>query len=587
MRMADSYDVVIIGAGLAGLALSRQLLLYSDKKILLIDRRSEIPPKKQKVGESTVQVSAYYYAKVLDLEEHLLTEHFMKYNLRYYWKTEGKPNDCFEHYSHAYIKKLSNICCYQLDRNRFEAEMLRLNLGNPNFTFCAPVTDLSVELSEAGPHAVGFKADGREVALNATWVVDTSGRGKVLAKQLGLAKENPIHHGTSFCWVDGLVNIDKLTDLSLKEIRLKKDRAQTGHTPFWLATNHFMGEGFWFWVIPLHHITSLGLVYDNRVFPRDRVSTVRKLIDWVCEEFPLFARDLPHRKILDQSSIKDFSYDCRQTISKSRWALSGEAGRFTDPLYSPGSDLISLHNTLITDAILTDDADELAAKCWMYEQLMEVFYQGTVPAYAMTYGALGDQEAFVLKYTWELSIYFAFYVFPFINDFFTDRRFLMSYLVKFSRLGSINRNLQSLISAYYEWKKARGQPAREPLFYDFAEIAPLRAAEKTFYKVGVSVEEARQILDAQLASINELARYFAAHIYSRALSDERVLANRSFIESIDLDNLRFNLEEMREHYSRHADSPDLYEWSFDASVLDCFRAEACAEPDETEVVIAG
>ena len=32
------YDVVIIGAGMAGLTLSRQLLLYTNKSILLIDK---------------------------------------------------------------------------------------------------------------------------------------------------------------------------------------------------------------------------------------------------------------------------------------------------------------------------------------------------------------------------------------------------------------------------------------------------------------------------------------------------------------------------------------------------------------------
>jgi hypothetical protein len=56
------------------------------------------------------------------------------------------------------------------------------------------------------------------------------------------------------------------------------------------------------------------------------------------------------RKILDHGSFKDFSYGCVQTIHPSRWAISGEAGRFTDPLYSPGGDLISVYNTLITDA---------------------------------------------------------------------------------------------------------------------------------------------------------------------------------------------------------------------------------------------
>ena len=403
---------------------------------------------------------------------------------------------------------------------------------------------------------------------------------------MDLGKENPIHHGTSFFWVDGLLNIDKLTALSPKEIRLKKDRAETGHSPFWLATNHFMGEGFWFWVIPLHHITSLGLVYDNRLIPRDRVSTVPKLIDWICEEFPLFARDLPNRKVVDQSSIKDFSYDCKQTINKSRWALSGEAGRFTDPLYSPGSDLISLHNTLITDAILTEDPDELAAKCWLYEQLEEAFYQGTVPAYAVTYDALGDQEAFVLKYTWELSIYFAFYVFPFINEFFTNRRFLLMYLSKFSRLGSINANLHAFISGYFQWKKTAERPVRKPLFYDFMNVAALREAEKCFYKVGVSVDEARQILDAQLANLRETARYFISHIYSMVLREKKALTNRSFVESIDLNNLRFAPEQMRDHYAKHAESIGTYEWSFDSTVLERFHTKPHEDPIENEVELA-
>jgi 2-polyprenyl-6-methoxyphenol hydroxylase-like FAD-dependent oxidoreductase len=587
MKTVKHYDVVIIGAGLAGLALARHLLLYSDKKVLLVERRSEVPPKKQKVGESTVQVSAYYYAKVLDLEEHLLREHFLKYNLRYYWKTHGRTNDCFEHYSQAYIQKLSNICCYQLDRNKFEGEMFRLNCENPNFTFRAPVTGLSVALSDGGPHSLSFNVGGEQFSLTADWVVDTSGRGKFLARQMDLGKENPIRHGASFLWVDGLVNIDKLTDLSSKEIRLKRDRAATGHTPLWLATNHFMGEGFWFWVIPLHGKTSLGLVYDNTIFPRDRVSSAEKLIEWACEEFPLFARDLPHRKILDKSSFKDFSYDCVQTISKSRWAISGEAGRFTDPLYSPGSDLISLHNTLIVDAILTADADELAAKCWLYEQVMEVFYQGTVPAYAVTYDALGDHESFVMKYTWELSLYFAFYVFPFINDLFTDRLFLFSYLGKFSRLGPINQQLQAFISAYYQWRKREGRPARAPIFHDFMDITPLRRAEKTFYRVGVSADEARRVLDLQLANLRELARYLVAHVYSVVLSDERALTNRAFVESIDLYRLCFDPAGMCEHYARHADLPGCYQWSFDVSALAHFHAGSRASLVESQAAFAG
>jgi hypothetical protein len=293
----------------------------------------------------------------------------------------------------------------------------------------------------------------------------------------------------------------------------------------------------------------------------------------VCQEFPLFARDLPYRKILAHSALKDFSYGCAQTIHPSKWALSGEAGRFTDPLYSPGSDFIALHNTLITDTILTTDKSELAGKCYLYELLMQSLYESLVPGYAISYDVLGDQEAYVLKYTWELSAYFAFFVFPFINDLSTNRRFVLSYLSKFSRLGAINKNLQSFISAYYQWKKSVRQLARGPIFHDFTALGPLRTAESTFYRVGVSVEEAIQLLDSQIANLRELARFIVVYISSVVLRDEHLLTNRSFIESIDLQDFHFDPDEIRHRYAKCSASIGLYSWSFDPRVLSQFRAE--------------
>ena len=576
--MREHYDVVIIGAGLAGLSLARQLLLTSDKTILLVEKRAEIPPQRQKVGEALSQVGGYYFSKVLDMEEHLLREHFMKYNLRFYWKSAERENACFEDYSQAYLRTFSNVATYQLDRNKLEAEFLRLNSQNSQFTFCASVADLEVALSDHGPHSLTCTMNGSNMAVQAHWVVDTSGRGKFLARRLGLEQHNPIRHGTSFLWVEGLVNIDKLTDRSPKEIRLRKERAATGHLPIWLATNHFMGEGFWFWVIPLQGKTSLGLVYDNTVFPRERVATPQKLIEWVCQEFPLFARDLPSRKILDHGSFKDFSYGCVQTIHPSRWALSGEAGRFTDPLYSPGSDFIGFYNTLITDAILTTDAGELLGKCQLYEYVMRAIYESLLPTYAVSYDALGDQETFVLKYTWELSVYFSFFVFPFINDLATHRLFALSYLGKFSRLGTINAHLQTFLSAYYQWKKAQYQPPLAPRFHDFTALGPLRTAESTFYRVGVSVTEARCILDAQLANLTELARYIVAYVSSVVLADERVLTNRAFVEGIDLQNIRFDPGALYDRYIPCAEVTESYAWSFDPFVLGHLQTEPHTVP---------
>jgi flavin-dependent dehydrogenase len=587
MQMSEHYDVVMIGAGLAGLSLSRQLLLNTDKTILVVEKHPTLPPKRQKVGESLVQIGGYYFSKVLDMEEHLLCEHFMKYNLRFYWKSSAHDNSRFEDYGQAYIRPFSNIATYQLDRNKLEGELLRLNNQYDNFTCLTSVRELDVKLHEGPtPHTVLFSHAGEQHTVQANWIVDTTGRSRFLSRRMGLNDGNSIRHGTSFLWVDGLVDIDKLTDSSLKQIRLKKERAEIGHLPLWLATNHFMGEGFWFWVIPLQGKTSLGLVYDNRLISHTDVSTPGKLINWVCNEFPLFKRDLPHRKIIDHGSFKDFSHNCAQTIHPSRWAMSGVSGRFTDPLYSPGSDFIAFHNTLIMDAILTDDARELATKCQIYETAMRSIYESLLPSYAVSYDVLGSQEAFTLKYTWELSVYFAFFVFPFINDLVTERLFALSYLGKFSRLGNLNNQLQVFISNYYQWLKTERQAPQQPLFNDFTAIDTLRRAERTFYKVGVSVQEAREVLDEQLDNLRELARYIVAYVSSVVLDDHSVLTNRDFVDGIDLQNINFSPDDMGKRYAQCQASDTPYAWSFDPFVMEQFRLAAQPAHQESMAIQA-
>jgi hypothetical protein len=292
--------------------------------------------------------------------------------------------------------------------------------------------------------------------------------------------------------------------------------------------------------------------------------------------------------VLHHTALKDFSHDCAQTISPARWALAGESGRFTDPLYSPGGDLIALYNTFITDAVQTDDEEELAAKCRLYEQLMKSVYEAYVPSYAVSYDALGDQEAMTLKYSWELAVYFAFYVFPFINDLFTDRRFLASFVCRFSQLGPVNRSLQTFVSAYYQWKKRVRSAPREIIHNDFMEVPALRNAEKTFYRVGVSVEEARRVLDEQLANLKEMARFVAAHVGAAVVGDPRALINRAFVEGFDLEHLSFDPAEMRGRYAACEDAPEIYPWSFDPAVLRCFdAATACAPvPPPEDVALA-
>jgi len=553
----SKYDVVILGAGLAGLSLARQLLLYSTKNVLVLDRLPQVPVDRQKVGEATVQVSGYYFSKILDLEEHLLREHLMKYNLRFYWKTPGRKNDSYEDYSQSYIRTLSNIASYQLNRNKIEAEMLRLNQQDPRFNLHCGISDLDATLSDSDkPHTLRYQMDGQQREIQAGWVVDTTGRAKFLSRRLGLTKQSPIRHGSTFFWVDGLLNIEKLTDISDYDRLTHKNRRMTGHLPVWLATNHFVGEGYWFWVIPLQGRTSLGIVYDKAKIPEDSISSPAKVIEWICREFPLFARDLPNRKIVDQGMFRDFAYDCRQTISPDRWALSGEAGRFTDPLYSPGGDLIALYNTLIMDAICTEEQSALAIKIRLYELLMWAFYEAYVPSYAISYDALGDQECYAMKYAWELTIYFTFYVFPFINQVFTDTTFVVPYLDMFARLGMLNNSIQTFITAYYHWKKDHPVERRDPGFLDFMFLDPLKKSEELFYQVGLSGAECMKRLKTGMANVERLGHFIAMHIYSQVLEDESLLTSKDLADTIRVDNLRFDPEQMRRECGHFSSAKD-------------------------------
>ncbi len=572
MRIAKHYDVVIAGGGLAGLCLARQLLRETDKTVLLVDRRPTVPGPHQKYGEATVQLSGYYFAKVLDLEEELLLTQLPKYNLRFYWKTEGTDPSQFENYSQAFIRKISNIPTYQLDRNKFEAVIFMLNARDPRFTFAGGVVPHAIRFGKDGDrHRLRLRAGERYGNVSCDWFVDTTGRGRFLARRLELRRPNAIRHGAYYMWCDGHLNIERLTDQTWSEQRTKPDRQALGHYPFWLATNHFSEEGLWFWVIPLRNRTSLGLVFEHGCVDPQEVNSQEKLTDWVCRHFPLFARDLPQRKILHFSGLADFSHGCAQTISAERWALAGEAGRFLDPLYSPGSDFIALHNTMIVDAVKSTDRGELEAKCRRSEQLVRALYEAFVPSYAQSYIALGDPEAYSLKYSWELAVYFGFYVFPFINDFFTEPRFVPGFLKRFSRLGRLNHSLQKLIADFYRWRMRECEPLPEKVFFDFMTFPALAAAETTFYRVGVSVEESRRVLDEQLGHLEPFALWIAAWIASRAIDEREALTDRAFVESLDIETMIFDPPALAARYAALAGSKGRYEWPFDPHLYEAFR----------------
>ena len=396
-------DVVILGGGLAGLCLAIQLKQQDPARaVTVLERRAGPAPEAAfKVGESTVEIGAHYFAHVLGLREHLESEQIRKYGLRYFFGNGSAAlHDCTE----LGVSRLLPTPSWQLDRGRFENFLgERARALDVDVRDGAIVRSLDLADNDAA-HMVGFEHAGTTHALRARWVVDASGRAGLIKRKLGLAEANG-HDANAAWWrVDGRIDLDAFCDDPGWRERFAPAQR-------WKSTNHLCGPGYWFWLIPLASDShSLGIVCDAKMHPLDTMNSHDKAMAWLRRHQPRAARALedPKHALQDFLFLRHFSHGCKQVFSAQRWALTGEAGVFLDPFYSPGSDFIGISNSYICELIRQDFAGEpIAAHAEIYQQLYFSFYENTLSLYQDQYPIFGHPLAMPAKILWDYAYYWS------------------------------------------------------------------------------------------------------------------------------------------------------------------------------------
>ncbi len=357
------YDVVIMGAGFAGLCQARHLMLnVPGVKVALVDPRPEKRSHKDlKIGESTIEIAALFLSKELGLHEYLIENHAPKKGLNFHWSKNGGAGqtETIDDYYHVWSNRQVPIPSFQINRARFEEDLLKMNREMGAVFYHGRVVDVDLTPKDVAK-TVSIKAGGENLELKAKHVIDAAGRKFIIGRKtdnLVFEPENLMGLNTGSAWMR-IKNVDR----TIFHDGYDPTGASTSH---YYSTNHFFGRGHWLWMIPTDTESgelSIGTIHHHQELPASQVNTEAKFRTFLQNNHAVLDR------LIDSGETVDFQYRSRLAhtsktmFSEDNWYVLGDAAYIFDAFYSFGTTTVALAIEGITEIVRAKLAGEADAE---------------------------------------------------------------------------------------------------------------------------------------------------------------------------------------------------------------------------------
>ena len=480
--------------------------------VLVVERAAAFDSK---VGEATTEMSAMFLTRRLALWEHLERCHLPKEGLRY-WSQNARVRGHADASETGSVRR-SAVPSFQLRRDVLDEHILALAAAE-GAELARPARALDCEVFEGGARvtiAHGERGLGEEETIACRWLLDATGRAAFLGRRLGLVERNH-EHPTAAVW-GRWRNVRHVDDLAA---RSPSNLARKNLASRRLATNHYVGFGYWVWAIPLGSgETSVGIVYDTRLVDlgagakgaEGREAAYRRFLAGI----PALGELLDGAELRrdDLRSYTHLAYVASRYMGDG-WALLGDAAAFLDPYYSPGLDHASF-SVEATVAIVAAAArgEDVAARIEEHNATFVRSYHRFFRAvYADKYVYMGEHDLISAAFLLDTAQYYIFVVIPAYRLFgrfhwmpilgpkpaFFSYHLMRIYNRRFKTLALRRRaageggrgNAGRRINAYYDldWGAFR-MGARGAKLWALAELDGLRLAAKGAFRRGSPAPE--------------------------------------------------------------------------------------------------